>query len=321
MTPPAIFVGIDVSKDQLEVAQRPDLTSWTASNDPNGIGGLIEQLLELRPTLVVLEATGGYESALGVALLAASVPTVVINPRKARDFARATDHLAKTDKIDAQVLAEFAEKIRPEVRPVPEATVQELSALLRRRQQLVEMLTAEKNRARLATRLVRRDIQAHIRWLEKRLAESDKDLDEAIRSTPAWRERDSLIQSEKGAGRVLSLTCLGELPELGRLNHKRISALVGVAPFNKDSGRFRGKRMIAGGRPQVRAVLYMATLVATRHNPVIREFYQRLLAAGKPKKVALVACMRKLLTILNAIVREGEMRLIMQSPLAPQDSC
>jgi len=198
---------------------------------------------------VILEATGGYESVVVAALIAASLPTVVVNPRKVRDFARATDHLAKTDKIDAQVLAEFAEKIRPEVRPAPDSALQELSALLRRRDQLVEMLTAERNRARLATRAVRRDIQAHIHWLEKRLAELNKDLDEALRSTPAWRDRDSLIQSEKGAGRVLSLTCLADLPELGHLNGKKISALVGVAPFNKDSGRFRGKRMIAGGRP------------------------------------------------------------------------
>lgn len=321
MTPHPAFAGIDVSKSRLDVAQLPERTSWSVNNDVEGISELVRDLARLAPALVVLEATGGYESPVFAALITARLPAVVINPRQVRAFARAKNQLAKTDKIDAQVLAEFAEAVRPEVRPVPDEALQELSGLLRRRQQLVEMLTAERNRSLMATPVVRRDIRAHVRWLERRLQDIESDLDQAIRSTPAWQERDKLVQGEKGVGPVLSMTMLADLPELGRLNRKEISALVGVAPFNQDSGRFRGKRKTSGGRRSVRAVLYMAALSASRHNPEIKPFYQRLLAAGKPKKVALTACMRKLLIRLNAIVREGQSLKIMPVRLAPQDSC
>ena len=321
MPPPTTFVGIDVSKSQLDVAQLPERRSWSVSNDVEGIGDLVRDLATLAPALVVLEATGGYESSVFAALITARLPAVVVNPRQIRAFARAKNRLAKTDKIDAQVLAEFAEAVRPEVRPVPDEALQELSGLLRRRKQLVEMLTAERNRSLMATPAVRKDIRAHIHWLERRLQDIETGLDQAIRSTPAWQERDKLVQGEKGVGPVLSMTMLADLPELGRLNRKEISALVGVAPFNQDSGRFRGKRKVWGGRRSVRAVLYMAALAASRHNPEIRPFYQRLLAAGKPKKVALTACMRKLLIRLNAIVREGQSLEIMSVRLASQDSC
>lgn len=321
MTPPTTFVGIDVSKSRLDVAQVPERRSWSVNNDADGIGSLVRDLAKLVPALVVLEATGGYESPVFAGLVTAKLPAVVINPRQVRAFARAKNQLAKTDKIDAQMLAEFAEAVRPAVRPVADEALQELSGLLRRRQQLVEMLTAERNRALMATAIVRKDIRDHIRWLQRRLQDIERDLDQAIRSTPAWQERDKLVQGEKGVGAVLSLTLLADLPELGRLNRKEISALVGVAPFNQDSGRFRGKRKVWGGRRSVRAVLYMAALSASRHNPEIKPFYQRLLAAGKPKKVALTACMRKLLIRLNAIVREGQSLQIKLPRLASQDSC
>jgi len=321
MTPPQTFFGIDVSKSQLDVAQLPERRSWSVSNDIEGIRDLVRELAALAPALVVLEATGGYESPVFAALITAKLPAVVVNPRQVRDFARAKNRLAKTDKIDALVLAAFAEAVRPEVRPVPDAALQELSGLLRRRRQLVEMLTAERNRSLMATPTVGKNIRAHVRWLERWLQDIETDLGQAIRSTPAWQERDKLVQSEKGVGPVLSMTLLADLPELGRLNRKEISALVGVAPFNQDSGRFRGKRKVWGGRRNVRAVLYMAALAASRHNPEIKPFYQRLLAAGKPKKVALTACMRKLLIRLNAIVREGQSPEIMPVRLAFQHSC
>lgn len=321
MTAAAIFIGIDVSKSRLDVAQIPKAKSWSVNNDAQSIGDLVKGLGELKPTLVVLEATGGYESLLTAALLTAHLPTAAVNPRRVRDFARSKNRLAKTDTIDAQLLAEFGEAVRPRTQALPDAALQALSGLVRRRQQLVEMVTAERNRALLAAGAVRKDINVHIRWLEKRLHGLERDLDQAIRATPAWQERDKLIRQEKGAGPVLSMTLLTDLPELGQLNRKQIAALVGVAPFNRDSGSFRGKRKIWGGRAKVRAVLYMAALVASRHNPAIQPFYERLLAAGKSKKVALVACMRKLLIRLNAIVREGQSRDILAIRLAPQDSC
>jgi len=320
-TPPAIYVGIDVSKSQLDIAQAPAAQPWAVSNDAEGIQSLVLRLRELQPTLVVLEATGGYESAVVAALMAAALPVVVVNPRQARDFARAKGRLAKTDKIDAQVLADFGEAVRPQIRPVRDAALQELSGLLRRRQQLVEMLSTERNRVRQATGAVRKDINTHIHWLERRLQDLDRDLNQAIRSTPSWREKDELLQGVKGVGPVLSMTLQADLPELGQLNRKQVAALVGVAPLNRDSGQFRGRRKVWGGRSQVRAVLYMGTLVASRHNPVIREFYQRLISAGKPKKLALTACMRKLLTILNAIARDQNADPLFLSRLANQDSC
>ena len=299
-----IFVGIDVSKDRLDVADRPAGEVWQVSYDSRGISDLVERLGELSPYLVVLEATGGLELTLTGELAAVGLPVAVVNPRHVRDFARAAGKLAKTDALDAQVLAHFAEAMQPEPRPLPDASAQEFRAMVTRRRQLVEMITAEKNRFRTATHRVRPQVQGHIRWLEESLEGLDKDLGDLIRSSPLWRAKEKVPRSTPGVGPVLSMTLLSDLPELGVLNRGEIAALVGVAPFNRDSGTLRGKRKVWGGRGQVRAALYMAALVATRYNPVLREFYQRLCAAGKPKKVALTACMRKLLTILNTMVRD-----------------
>jgi transposase len=321
MCPANVYVGIDVAKDWLDVAQRPGGEAWRVSSDEKGVVALVERLKGVRPTLVVLEATGGLQIPAVAALAAAGLRTVVVNPRQVRQFAGATGRLAKTDAIDAQVLAQFGEAVRPEVRPLPDAATQELSALVARRRQLIEMLTAEKNRLRLATKKVRSNIEAHIRWLEGELLDLEGGLGDVIRSSPVWRERDNLLRSVPGVGPVLSSVLLADLPELGRLNRKEIAALAGVAPLNRDSGQFRGRRTVWGGRSQVRAALYMAALVAARFNPVIRAFYQRLQAAGKPKKVALTACMRKLLTMLNAMTRDQTFWQIVPSPLASQDSC
>jgi transposase len=299
------FIGIDVAKAQLEFACRPSGETGTVANDDEGIRTLVDRGQALSPTLIVLEATGGYETAVVAALAAAGLPVVVANPRQVRDFAKAMGQLAKTDALDAQVLALFAERVQPAPRPLPDDALQALDALLTRRRQLVEMLTAERNRLFVARPPVRRDLQQHIRFLERRLREADDDLHTAVKASPAWRVKADLLQSVPGVGRVVSLTLLAELPELGRLSHKEIAALVGVAPLNRDSGTLRGKRLVYGGRAPVRAVLYMAALVASKCNPVIRAFYQRLRAAGKPAKVALTACMRKLLIILNAIARSG----------------
>ena len=321
MNPTKVYVGIDVAQDWLDVAQRPGGATWRLSNDEKGITSLVQQLRELRLALVVLEATAGMEIPLVAALGSARLPTAVVNPRQVREFARATGRLAKTDLIDAQLLARFGQAVQPEVRPLPDAATQELSKLIARRRQLVEMLVAEKNRLRTATPSVRRDIQEHIRWLERRLSDWDEELGRAVRSSPLWRERDNLLQSAPGVGPVLSATLLAALPELGTLNRREIAALVGVAPFNRDSGQFRGQRRVWGGRCHVRSALYMAALVATRRNPVIRAFYERLLAAGKPKKVALTACMRKLLTVLNALIRHQIPWQMVHPSLANQDSC
>jgi len=300
-----LFIGIDVAKAQLEFACRPSGETGTVRNDDGGIRELGARCRALTPALIVLEATGGYEAAVVAALVTAGLPVVVANPRQIRDFAKATGQLAKTDALDAQVLALFAERVRPALRLLPDDAVQALDARLTRRRQLVDMLTAERNRLLLARPPVRRDLQQHIRYLERRLREADDDLHTAVKASPVWRVKDDLLQSVPGVGRVVSLTLLAELPELGRLSHKEIAALVGVAPLNHDSGTLRGKRLVYGGRAPVRAVLYMAALVASKCNPVIRAFYQHLRAAGKPAKVALTACMRKLLTILNAIARSG----------------
>jgi transposase len=321
MNPAQAYVGIDVAKERLDVAQRPTGEVWSVSNDPPAIGELVERLRRLQPTSVVLEATGGLETHLVAALVAAHLPVAVVNPRQVREFARATGRLAKTDTIDAQVLAQFAEAVRPSARPLPGEATRELSALVTRRRQLMEMLTAERNRLRTTSKRVRQNLESHIRWLECCLSDLDDELDRSVRSTPAWRERDEILRSSPGVGPVTSATLLADLPELGRLDRKEIASLVGVAPFNCDSGRFRGRRRVWGGRSQVRAALYMAALVASRRNPVIRAFYQRLLAAGKPKKVALTACMRKLLTILNAMARHHTPWRIMDLALAGQDSC
>jgi transposase len=302
MTQPPIFVGIDVSKAQLDVAQRP--AGWfTVPNTEAGLTQLLAHLAAEPPTLIVLEATGGVELPLTGALAAAGLPVVVVNPRQIRDFAKATGQLAKTDALDAQVLAHFADVVRPEPRPLPDAQTQELAALVTRRRQLIDMLTAEKNRLASARLVVRKQLRAHITWLERALDQADRDLAEVLRQSPIWREKDELLRSVPGIGPVLATTLLANLPELGTLTHKQIAALVGVAPLNRDSGTLRGKRTVWGGRAQVRAALYMAAIVAARFNPVIRAFYQRLCAAGKAKKVALVACMRKLLTIVNAMLK------------------
>ena len=300
-----LFVGIDVSKERLDVAVRPTGEAWQVSHDSRGISGLVERLGKLAPQLVVLEATGGMEMALAGELAASKLAVAVVNPRHVRDFARAAGKLAKTDALDAQVLAHFAEAMRPASRPLPDDASQELRALMARRRQLVEMITAEKNRLRTAARRIRPKVQEHIHWLEESLKDLDRDMEDFMRSSPMWRDKDQLLRSTPGVGPVLSMTLLSDLPELGALNRGEIAALVGVAPFNRDSGALRGKRTVWGGRRQVRAVLYMAALVATRYNPVLRDFYQRLCDAGKPKKVALTACMRKLLTILNVMVKHN----------------
>ncbi len=303
MSSAPIFVGIDVSKDRLDVALRPTGERWAVANDEPGIARLVVRLQAVRPALVVLEATGGLELPVTGALAAAGLPVVVVNPRQVRDFAKATGQLAKTDALDADILAQFAEAVRPALRPLPDAATQALSALLARRRQLLEMRTAEKNRLGTAPRPVRAEIQAHIAWLTRRLARLDDALARTIRESPVWRERDDLLQSTPGVGPGLARTLLASLPELGTLNRKQIAALVGVAPLNRDSGTLRGKRTVWGGRAHVRAALYMSTLAATRYNPVIRAFYQRLCAAGKAKKVALTASMHKLLMILNAMLK------------------
>lgn len=298
----ADFVGIDVSKDWLDVAVCGQPEVVRVSNDVSAITGLVEQLCECWPERVVLESTGGWERSLVRALCEHALPVVVINPRQVREFARATGRLAKTDRIDAQVLARFASVLKPEPRKMKDEAESELTALVRRRQQVRELLTMEQNRKRLApTATVLASLKRTIGNLKQELAELDAAIDQMVKTSPAWRAGSRLYQSVPGVGPRLAATLLAELPELGRLNRKEVAALIGVAPLNWDSGIFRGKRAIWGGRSQVRGPLYMAALVASNHNPVLRPFYQRLLGSGKAKKVALVACMRKLLTILNAM--------------------
>ena len=302
-----MFVGVDVAKAELVVAVHPSGARWTVTNDERGVRTLVERLREVPPTLIVLEATGGYE-LLGVAALAAAeLPVVVVNPRQVRDFAKATGQLAKTDCLDADIRARFAEKVRPALRPIATAEAQELDALRTRRRQLLEMLGAERNRLGQVfgkgKRPVKKSLKTHISFLERELRIADSGLDDAVRRSPVWREQDDLMQSVPGVGPVLSHSLLADLPELGRLSRRAIAKLVGVAPLSRDSGTFRGRRFVQGGRAPLRGVLYMGALVAARWNPVIRAFYLRLVAAGKPKKLALVACMRKLLTILNVMVR------------------
>jgi transposase len=304
----ACWIGIDVSKAELDVAVRPSGTRWQVRNDSAGIGTLVERCVALAPERIVLEATGGFEIGVAAALGVEQLPVVVVNPRQVRDFARATGQLAKTDRLDAAVLAHFGEAIQPEVRPLPDATARALSALVGRRRQLQEMLTAEQHRLMTAAvhdapQPLRDQLGEHIDWLRRHLRQVDDDLNQQIRSSPLWREREDLLRSIGGIGPIASATLLSQLPELGQLNRKAVAKLVGVAPLNRDSGKVKGVRHIWGGRAQVRAVLYMAALVATRYNPQIRTFYQRLLAAGKPRKLALVACMRKLLLICNAVLR------------------
>lgn len=302
-----MFVGIDVAKAEVVVSVVPTQERFSVMNDERGMRTLVERLRPITPHLIVLEATGGYELLSVAALVAAQFPVVVVNPRQVRDFAKATGQLAKTDRIDADILARFADVVRPALRPIADAEAQELEALLTRRRQLLEMLQAERNRVGQVfgkgKKAVRKSLQLHIAFLERELATTDAGLGDLVKRSPAWRERDALLQSVPGVGPILSRTLLADLPELGQLSRRAIAKLVGVAPLSRDSGTMRGRRFVQGGRATVRAVLYMAALVAAKHNAVIAQFYQRLVASGKPKKLALVACMRKLLTVLNVMIR------------------
>ncbi len=299
------FVGIDVSKAHLDVYVRPSGESFRVSHDDAGFVTLIGRMRPLTPTVIVLEATGGYEVTVAVALASARLPVAVVNPRQIRDFARATGQLAKTDALDARVIALFAEAVRPIVRSMPDEHARALGELVARRRQLVDMLTAEQNRRRLLRdRGLQRHLEAHIAWLNDALERLEAELTTRIRSTPIWREADDLLRSVPGVGPVTSCALIADLPELGHLDRRRIAALAGLAPVARDSGAFRGRRMIVGGRAHIRRSLYMATLTAIKHNPVIRAFFHRLVAAGRPGKVAVTAAMRKLLTILNAMLRD-----------------
>lgn len=301
------FVGIDVAKDRLDVHVRPSDETFTVGRDGEGLAALVERLGTLDTQLVVLEATGGFELTVAAALVAGGIPLAVVNPRQIRDFARATGQLAKTDALDAKAIARFAEKVQPEPRPVPDEQARALGELVARRRQLIEMMTAERNRrSQLTSRRLLKGVDRVLAMLQKELSGLDQDIGEGIRGTPAWRERDELLRSVPGIGNVVARTLIADLPELGRLDRKQIAALVGVAPLNRDSGKMRGKRTTWGGRAKVRTALYMAALVASRRNPVLADFYQRLISAGKAKKLALTAVMRKLLTILNAMVRDNK---------------
>ncbi|MGH8402508.1 MAG: IS110 family transposase [Gammaproteobacteria bacterium] len=296
-------IGIDIAKDSCEVAVRPGTEQWSSATTPEALAQLVARCRSVRPDLMVCEATGGYEVIVVSALATAQLPVVVVNPRQVRDFAKALGRLAKTDRIDAEVIAQFGLKLRPAVRPLKDAQTRELQDLITRHRQLVQMRVAEQNRLPQARGTVRTGIEAHIAWLTARLHDTDADLHAQLRASPVWREKDDLLQSIRGVGPLTSASCLAQLPELGRLNRREIAALAGVAPFNRDSGTLKGRRTIWGGRAPVRTGLYMATLSAIRCNPRMKAHYAHLIAAGKPPKVALVACMRKLLVIMNAILK------------------
>jgi transposase len=300
------FVGIDVAKHRLDVHLRPSGESLAIDHGEEEITALIERLVALEPTLVVLEATGGLEVRLAAALAAAGLPVAVVNPRQVRSFARAIGRLAKTDRLDAKAIAHFAEAVRPPVRPLPDEATRRLGALVARRRQLLEMLVAERNRRHAADPALHERLDAHLRWLEEALAEIEGDLDGAVRASPVWRAKEALLRSVPGIGPVSARTLLAQLPELGSLTRRQAAALVGVAPFSRDSGRMRGRRTVWGGRATLRACLYMAAVAAARgSNPVIAGFYRRLRLAGKPAKLALTACMRKLVVTLNAMLRSN----------------
>jgi transposase len=300
-----VYVGIDVAKDRLDVHVRPSGEAFPVTRDGKGLADLVGRLQALSPAMIVMEATGGFETVVAGALVGAQLRLAVVNPRQIRDFARALGRLAKTDALDAEVIALFAERVPIEPRPLPDAEARQLSELVARRRQLIEMMTMERNRRRTLTnpRLLK-SVDRLLVTLQKELTELDDDLDDTIRGTPAWRETEDLLTSVPGVGDKLARTLIADLPELGRLSRRQIAALVGVAPLNRDSGTMRGRRTTWAGRAKVRATLYMAALVASRHNKTLKSFYQRLLQAGKPKKLALTAVMRKLLTILNAMIRE-----------------
>jgi transposase len=300
-----VFVGIDVSKDRLDVHALPSGEAFSTSRASKGLDDLVKRLKALEPCLIVLEATGGFEVTVASSLAAVGLPVAIVNPRQVRDFARASGQLAKTDALDAQVIAGFAKAIRPVPRPLPDEKAREFAALVARRRQIVDMITSESNRRiKVGSDDMAHRIDAHLAWLKDELARLDKDLDDAVKASPVWREKEDLLQTVPGVAKTTARTLIANLPELGTTDRKHIAALAGLAPINRDSGTLRGRRMIAGGRPVVRTALYMATLSAVRYNPVIKETYQRLVDAGRPKKVAMVACMRKLLSILNAILRD-----------------
>lgn len=305
-TSPLVYVGIDVSKQSLDISIRPDNIMLNMANDEAGHETLLTTLRSYSIQLIVLEATGGWQAAIAAKLIQAGLPVAVVNPRQVRDFAKALGRLAKTDRIDAQVLAHFAEAIQPPSRELPDASTQRLAALVTRRRQLVEMRTAEQNRLAAAHASLLKDLRQHIDWLSARIKDVDDDIDQALKDSPIWLEQATLLGSVTGIGPTTSATLMALLPELGQLGRRQIGALVGVCPFNRDSGKMKGQRTIFGGRAPVRATLYMATLSALRYNPTIKAFYQRLKLAGKPSKVAIVACMRKLLTILNAMLRDNK---------------
>jgi len=301
----SVFLGVDISKGRLDVAVLPQGESFGVENTPEGLEELVSRLKGFEPESVVMEATGGLEWPVAGALSAGGLNVAVVNPRQVRDFARATGRLAKTDKLDAFVLARFAEAVKPEARPLKDEAAQELAAVMLRRRQLVGMLTAERNRLRIMPKKVRRSIKAHITWLERRIEEVDKDLGDLIKASPMWREKEKLLKSAPGVGPTVARSLLAFLPELGLLSRRQIAALVGVAPFNRDSGQYRGLRKCWGGRASVRTPLYMAALTAIRCDPFFKAFYERLVAAGKARKLAITACMRKLITILNAMVKDN----------------
>jgi len=301
-----VFVGIDVSKAQLDVAVWDSSGTWQVANDEKGISALVNRLKELSPTLIVVEATGGLEVPAVAEMAFAGLPVAVVNPKRTRDFARSTGQLAKTDVLDARVLAHFAQAVRPQVRSLRTEEQEQLAGLVTRRRQEIDMITSEKNR-RCSTRpRLRERLDKHIEWLDGELKALDEEIAQFIKGSPLWKEKEELLRSVPGVGPVTAATMLAQLPELGTLNRQKIAALVGVAPVNKDSGKKRGKRRVFGGRAPVRSTLYMATLSATKFNPIIRSFYERLLKRGKEKKVALTACMRKLLVILNSIIRHRQ---------------
>lgn len=300
-----VVAGIDVAKDKLDIAIRPLNIIFTVSYNTKGVEKIKQKLNELRLGLVVVEATGGLERKLSIALAEASLPVVVVNPRQVRDFAKATGRLAKTDRIDADIIAHFGEVIKPEIRPLKDEQQRELTDMLIRRRQLVDMRKTEQQRLSCVANNVRNNIQLHIKWLDKCIKDADKDISDLIEKTASFKQRDKIVTSVPGVGPVMSASLGAFLPELGTLDRKQVAALAGVAPFNRDSGRFTGKRIVWGGRANLRAVLYMSTLTAVRCNSVIKSFYNRLIEAGKPKKVAITACMRKLLTILNAMVKNN----------------
>jgi len=302
------FVGIDVSKDKLDVHVRPSDHSRSFVYNEEGLEQLISALQIVQPRIetIIVEATGGYERRLVAVLVAEQLPVVVVNPQRVRYFAKATGQLAKTDAIDAAVLSMFGLTLRPQARELPDQSLEDLRDLLARRRQIVAMITAEKNRLTTAVRKsIRREIQDHIHWLTKRLKSTDDELNRNIQASSVWKAKDDLLQGVPGIGPVSATSLLIQLPELGTLNRHQIAALVGIAPINQDSGRFKGHRITQGGRASVRSVLYMCTLVATKHNPAIRDFYRRLVQSGKPKMLALVASMRKLLTILNTMLKHN----------------